>query len=61
MVALGKADTMTDSEKGPLAGLGKYRDILKTLIDVGKKIAGVSLAVLPHLVTEGLVKACGFL
>lgn len=52
LVAIGKADTMADSEKGPLEGLGKFRGTLKTLIDVGKKVAAVRFVVLLYLVTE---------
>ncbi|KAF8598068.1 hypothetical protein BDV93DRAFT_499033 [Ceratobasidium sp. AG-I] len=39
LVALNKADMMMESKKGPLEGLGRFRDMFKTLIDVGKLVA----------------------
>ncbi|KAF8598058.1 hypothetical protein BDV93DRAFT_478792, partial [Ceratobasidium sp. AG-I] len=37
--ALNKADEMMDSKRGPLEGMGRFRDMFKTLIDVGKLVA----------------------
>ena len=41
MVALDKADAIMGRKVGPLEGMGKFRDIFKTLIDVGKMVAEV--------------------
>ncbi|KAF8598093.1 hypothetical protein BDV93DRAFT_354015 [Ceratobasidium sp. AG-I] len=39
LVALDKADAIMSSKIGPLEGLGKFRDLFKTLIDVGQLVA----------------------
>ena len=43
LVALNKADTMMERERGPLEGVGRFRDMFKTLIDVGRLVAEVNL------------------
>ncbi|KAF8595294.1 hypothetical protein BDV93DRAFT_481185, partial [Ceratobasidium sp. AG-I] len=40
--ALNKADEMMDSKRGPLEGMGRFRDMFKTLIDVGKVVAEIN-------------------
>ncbi|KAF8598067.1 hypothetical protein BDV93DRAFT_353588 [Ceratobasidium sp. AG-I] len=42
LVALDHADTMMESKRGPLEGLGRFRNMFKTLIDVGKLAAEMS-------------------